>query len=115
MGSAQSSHQTPSTDVNLSAAESKVKTNEVEGTTINSPEAKNPPTEPPKESKEDSSASHIQDWVPRCPHCDRANEYGQVMCDPSLPRVCQGGDDAGNDEKSSDTDTVWYEVISKVF
>ena len=28
-------------------------------------------------------------WEPRCVHCGRANEWGNVMCDAVLPRVCQ--------------------------
>lgn len=34
--------------------------------------------------------SQVPDWHPRCPHCEQPNEYGRTMCDPVLPRVCQG-------------------------
>jgi hypothetical protein len=113
---AHSPNETPSTDANLTAANSGLKTEGVEVITADtSPRADNLPIDSSKGSKENAIASHTPDWVPRCPHCGTANEYGQVMCDPVLPRVCQGGDDSGNDVVSNDKDKVWYEVISNVF
>lgn len=35
--------------------------------------------------------ARVPDWQPRCPHCGKPNEYGYNMCDPVLPRICQGG------------------------
>ena len=43
--------------------------------------------------KQASSTSRHSSYVPNCPHCGRANEYGYTMCDPVHPRICVGGDD----------------------
>jgi hypothetical protein len=47
-----------------------------------------------KKSTSDSQkqSSRLSSYVPYCPHCGRANEYGDTMCDPVHPRVCAGSD-----------------------
>jgi hypothetical protein len=60
-----------------------------------------------------STKSHTPDWVPRCPYCETANEYGHVMCDAVLPGICQNGDDGGRgDEESRERDVALYGVLS---
>lgn len=59
--------------------------------------------------------SHTLGWVPRCPHCDTPNEYDRVMCDPVLPRMCQGGYQNGDDEQVDEIDRIWHDEKWKVF
>lgn len=49
------------------------------------------PTSPPEScvSEPPDSLSKVFDWQPQCPHCGKSNEYGQAMCDPVLPRICE--------------------------
>lgn len=51
-----------------------------------------PGRDPGKASGDASTPIIERSWVPRCPHCGKANEYGYTMCDLVLPRICQGGD-----------------------
>lgn len=51
-----------------------------------------PGADPPSGPSNTSTGSRYHSWVPQCPHCDRANEYGYPMCDPVHPRMCAGGD-----------------------
>ena len=64
------------------------------------------------EPEDTSTNSHTPDWVARCPYCDTANEYGYVMCDPVLPRICQNGDDNGRGDEESESDVALYKVLS---
>jgi len=57
-----------------------------------------------KRPEKSSTTSHTSDWVPRCPYCDAANEYGYLMCDAVLPGLCQGGDNSGRGVEESEGD-----------
>lgn len=66
---------------------------------VNEPKGSEGTTKPPEPSRDPEPGPNApktpytqHSWVPRCPHCDRANEYGYPMCDPVHPRMCAGGD-----------------------
>ena len=42
--------------------------------------------------KQAGATSKYASYVPNCPHCGRANEYGDTMCDPVHPRICAGSE-----------------------